>query len=80
MNNRLKTDFLCVSSSFLSGVGSVINLHGHFYDYNASDNPDTIAIANDWRMIGKDIREALDRAETEARPTPTADHERKQAA
>ena len=63
--NGPKTDFLCASSSLLMGFGSVINIGGHLYDYNESENPDTIAIANDWRIIGNDIRVALDQAALE---------------
>jgi hypothetical protein len=80
MNNRSKTDFLCPTSSFLMGLASVLNITGNFHEYNTSENPDGIAIASDWRMIGHDVRDALKRAATEARPTSTVDHERKQAA
>lgn len=65
MNNRLKTDFLCPSTSFLTGFGSVLNLHGHLYEYNCSADPDTIAIRNDWRMVGQEISDSLKRAKTE---------------
>jgi hypothetical protein len=64
MNNRFKTDFLSASSSFLSGFGSVVNLRGHLYDYNVSEDPDEIAIAHDWNMVGQDIRDALEKAPT----------------
>ncbi|HEV2328740.1 MAG TPA: hypothetical protein VGY56_08135 [Verrucomicrobiae bacterium] len=72
MNNRFKTGFLYGSSSFAGGVGSVLNIYGHFHDYNSSHNPDEIAIANDWKMIGQDIRDALENANVA--------HERKCAA
>jgi hypothetical protein len=62
---RFKTDFLCASSSFLTGMGSVVNLRGHLYHYNTSQNPDDVAISHDWHMIGQDIRNALKKAETE---------------
>ena len=80
--NQRKTDFLVASSSFWMGVGSVLNLGGHLHDYNTSDHPDAIAIANDWCMIGQDIRNASDRANAEIETTErsTAAHERKQAA
>ncbi|HEY1716941.1 MAG TPA: hypothetical protein VGH42_01450 [Verrucomicrobiae bacterium] len=68
MNNRFKTDFLCASSSFLTGMGSVVNLRGHLYDYNSSDDPDQLAIAQDWQMVGQDIRVALKKAEKEFEP------------
>jgi hypothetical protein len=67
MNTRLKTDFLCESSSFLAGMGSILNLRGQAHHYNSSDDPDDVAIAHDWHMIGQDIRDALKNAEAESR-------------
>src|SRR5882724_807268 len=72
--NRIKTDFLCTSSSFLTGLGSVLNLNGQHHVYNSCDNPDEIAIAADWRMIGQDIKDALARAKTEAQTPSPVDH------
>jgi hypothetical protein len=68
MNNRFKTDFLNASSSFLTGMGSVVNLRGHLYDYNSSDDPDQLAIAQDWQIVGQDMRDALKKAEREFEP------------
>lgn len=68
MNNRFKTDFLSASSSFLTGMGSVVNLRGHLYDYNSSDDPDELAIAQDWQMVGQDMRDALKKAKKEFEP------------
>lgn len=68
MNDRFKTDFLCPSSSFLTGFGSVINLGGNLYEYNTSDDPDVIALENDWHMVGQDIRDALEKAKKEFEP------------
>lgn len=67
--NRLKTDFLCASSSFLAGFGSVVNLRGDNYAYNESEDPDTIAISNDWRMVGQDIGDSLEKAKRDFPPT-----------
>jgi hypothetical protein len=63
--NQFKTDFLCASSSFLMGVGSVLAIQGHFYDYNRSEDPDGIAIAHDWKMVGQDIHGALSKGAIE---------------
>lgn len=68
MNNRFKTDFLSASSSFLTGMGSVVNIRGHLYDYNSSGDPDQLAIAQDWQMVGQDIRDALQKAKKEFEP------------
>lgn len=57
--DRVRTDFLCPSSSFLMGAGSVMSLAGHLYSYNTSDDPDRLAIASDWRMVGQDISDAV---------------------
>jgi hypothetical protein len=65
MNNRFKTDFLCASSNFLTGFGSVLNLQGSIYEYNRSEDPDKMALANDWRMVGQDISDSLEKARTE---------------
>ena len=66
MNNRAETDFLCESTSFLTGFGSVLNLKGDLYDYNNStDSPDAMAIGNDWQMIGQDISDSIAKAKTE---------------
>ena len=47
------------------GFGSVLNLQGHLYEYNCSSDPDRIALANDWRMVGQDISDSLEKAESE---------------
>ena len=60
--NRVKTDFLTASSSFLTGVGNVLNLNGHLYEYNVSEDPDGNAIASDWRIVGQDLSDALEEA------------------
>lgn len=52
------------------GVGSVLNLGGHLYDYNASEDPDGIAIAHDWEMIGQDLRDAMEKADVEINADP----------
>lgn len=63
--NQFKTEFLSASSSFLMGVGSVLAIQGHFYDYNTSGDPDGIAIAHDWKMVGQDMRGALSKGAIE---------------
>ncbi len=59
MSNRLKTDFLVPSSSFLTGFGSVLNIAGDYFGYNCSDEPDEAAIASDWKMAGQDLRDIM---------------------
>jgi len=66
--NRFKTDFLCETSSFLTGMGSVLNICGQGHEYNESGDPDTIALSHDWHMVGQDMRDALKKAEAMFRP------------
>lgn len=61
MNDRLQTDFLFASSSFLGGFGSVLGVGGSLPGCNASEDPDGIALANDWLMVGQDIRDVMEK-------------------
>jgi hypothetical protein len=73
MRGRLKTDFLCESSSFLAGMGSVLNLRGQTHRYNESDesdDADEIALSHDWYMVGQDLYDALKIADAKYREQP----------
>ncbi|MEI6149381.1 MAG: hypothetical protein WCS01_09825 [bacterium] len=62
MDRHAYTDFLLPRSSFLNGIGSVINIRGQAFSYNASESPthaDFRAIQSDWQVIGDDLREAM---------------------
>lgn len=57
----MSTDFLFAKQSFVRGMASIANINGDML-FNESSSPteaDTKAIASDWLMIGKDIREAI---------------------
>lgn len=63
MKKRYRTDYLFSTSSFLSGMGTVINLAGNYYNFNSyrtESEADAIAIGNDFKMIGQDIYDALE--------------------
>jgi hypothetical protein len=65
---RYTTGFLFSTPSFLSGAGTVINLGGNFYDFNSSESgfeADEMAIENDFRMIGQDISDVLEKIEVD---------------
>ncbi len=53
------------------GLGSVLNLQGHSYEYNSCEDPDGFAILNDWRMAGQDIGDSLEKAKKEV-PSATS--------
>ncbi len=60
MKKRFNTGYLFSTPSFLSGVGTVINLAGDFYEFNYSENADRDAIQNDFNMIGQDINDVIE--------------------
>jgi hypothetical protein len=46
----------------MSGMGTVINLEGNYYDFTISSNgfeDDAIAIQNDFNMIGQDLNDVI---------------------
>ena len=56
------TDFLFATPTFISGFGAVIDLGGTMVKFNESSSPeeaDYLALANDWAMVGHDIRNAM---------------------
>lgn len=57
----MKSDFLFVQPSFISGAASAIDLEGMVF-YNESDSTseaDQMALRSDWQMVASDMREAL---------------------
>lgn len=66
-----KSDFLFARPSFLKGVGSVLNIGATGNVYNSARSvaeADSKAIASDWKIIGNDMREALNGYRTQAGP------------
>lgn len=56
------SDFLFARPSFLEGVARVLDIGATLQEYNAHATPqeaDRAAIANDWRAIGADLRQAM---------------------
>lgn len=59
---HFRTDFLFSKNSFLTGVGSVLNIPGNYYKFNSSKSgvaADRKAVASDWGVVGNDIRNAV---------------------
>lgn len=72
MNKRTRftTDFLFSQPSFLSGAATAFNLAGNFYEFNASESgeeADKIALENDFRMIGQDIQDVMNKVKSDKR-------------
>ena len=61
------TDYFA-TSAFISGMGAVIDLGGTRVRLNEASSPneaDYLALANDWAMVGHDMREAIGRVISE---------------
>ena len=57
-----KTDFLFYKTNFWTGMGSVLNLSGSYFDFNYSDTEeeaDFLAFLNDFGVVGQDMEYAL---------------------
>lgn len=60
---KCRTDFLYSVPSFLSGMGTVVNLGGNYFEFNTSESSneaDRLAIANDFCLVGQDLQSAID--------------------
>lgn len=60
---KFKTNQMFPSTRFLTGMGSVLNISGNYFDFNYSrdeQEADAAAIASDWGMIGQDLKSVLD--------------------
>jgi len=71
---KFKTNQLFPRSSFLTGMGSVLNISGKYFEFNYS-KPDTEtdanAIASDWGMVGQDLQHVFDAELPKARTLKT---------
>jgi hypothetical protein len=60
---RFRTDFLFPNSSFLIGLGSIINVSGNYYFYNVSENEkeaDIRAIESDCNLVKQDMFDIIE--------------------
>ncbi len=54
-----ETTFLFGNPSFISWLWRTLDMGGTFDEYNRTEDPDTIAIANDWIAVWKDISSSI---------------------
>ena len=67
MNSLTRTDFLTATSTFLIGMGSACGVAGNYYQFNNSEDPDQVAAAVDWQIVGQDVQAALDTVQDQGR-------------
>ena len=67
VNKKYRTDFLFPKESFITGLGSVFNVVGNYYNYNYSMNPDSKAIESDWGVVGQDLRSTINKEKQKKR-------------
>lgn len=59
---KYRTDVLFPRTSFLIGAGSIFNLAGNYFEFNScssSAKADSLAIENDWGVIGNELRDVV---------------------
>ena len=62
MQNRMQSDFLTSTPSFLVGMGSVLNVGGGCYEFNASDaaeEADEMARRVDGWLVAQDLLKTM---------------------
>jgi hypothetical protein len=62
MVDKVESDFLVASPTFLSGAGRLLDWYGLYDLYNISQNgseADTKAMFADWRMVGQDLANTM---------------------
>lgn len=62
MDENTKSLFLFPDPSFIGGMGTVLDIGGNFFPFNASrtgDEADAKAIKSDWQIVGKDIESVM---------------------
>ena len=67
MHNRKYSTIILFKEigSFVTGIATIYNIAGNFFDYNCSESPrkaDTNALKNDWGVVGYDIKDAVKKA------------------
>jgi hypothetical protein len=55
------TTFLFARPSGLEGIARIFDFYDALNEYNRSNDPDGIAIRNDWRAVGRDLEQAIQR-------------------
>ena len=54
-----KTKYIFPTVSFVTGMGSILDIGGNFYKPKYNNNPDYHAIASDWEAVENDMRQAM---------------------
>ncbi|TSC83528.1 MAG: hypothetical protein G01um101417_511 [Parcubacteria group bacterium Gr01-1014_17] len=50
---------LFAEPSFVEGMARVLDIGGTLQRYNTEHDPDAIAIKNDWRAVGDDLKSSI---------------------
>lgn len=56
------SDFLVARPSFWEGISRIVDFGNTLQEYNVSssgDVADAVALRNDWRMVGRALRDAM---------------------
>ncbi|MFH1187949.1 MAG: hypothetical protein V1688_03770 [bacterium] len=66
MCKKTKTFYLFARPSFVSGMAGVLDLGANLQFYNESEtaeDADNIALLNDWKQVGNDLKIAIKKYE-----------------
>ena len=64
--SKFRPDFLASKNDFIVGMGSVLNVAGRYFEYNSSntaEEADAKALRSDWKNIGLDVEDSIEKFE-----------------
>ena len=59
---QFKSDFLFPDTDFITGMGSVLNIAGNYFEFSSSKTEqiaDSRALKSDWGVVGQDIKDVM---------------------
>ncbi len=57
--NDMYSEFIFARPSFVEGMARIVDVGDTLNGYNASDDPDTVALMMDWLAVGQAMRRAI---------------------
>lgn len=63
-----RSDFLFPDTDFITGMGSVLNVAGNYFEFATSKSEDVAdmkALRSDWGVTGQDINDAINHCESQ---------------
>lgn len=64
MTDTIKSTYLYRNPSYLKGAARIVSISGKLDEYRTSrseNEADSQALSQDWKMVGRDLKQAIER-------------------